>query len=114
VTFCLNAVLITHTESTKRKLKRWNSAEVPPLYGPAIQWRRIKSKNTYSVEFIIEGNSYTLLLGYKTAKNMKLMKINQHNREEIAEFSPVEQPLETFDGKLVAFPRKEKLILPES
>jgi len=38
---------------------------------------------------------------------MKLMKINQHNREEIAEFSPVEQPLETFDGKLVAFPRKK-------
>ena len=55
----------------------------------------------------------TPLLGYNTAKKIKLMKINEQNIEKVATVSPVEQHPDTFDGKLGALPGKVHLQVDE-
>ena len=89
---------------TTRKLKMWNHIEAAPLGICHTVVKNPKNKKTYSIEFVVVRDNYTPLLGYKTAKKMKLMNI-----EKVATVSPVEQHPDTFDGKLGALPGKVHL-----
>ena len=99
---------------TIRKLKMWNNTEAAPLGICHTVVKNPKNKKTYSIEFVVVSDNYTPLLGYKTAKKMKLMKINEQNIEKVATVSPVEQQPDTFDGKLGALPGKVLLQVDET
>ena len=68
----------------------------------------------YSIEFVVVSDNYTPLLGYKTAKKMTLMRINEQHIEKGATVSPVEQHPDTFDGKLGALQGKVHLQVDET
>ena len=59
-------------------------------------------------------DNYTQLPGFKTAKKMKLMKINEQNIEKVATVSPVEQHPDPFDGKFGALPGKVYIQVDET
>ena len=72
------------------------------------------NKKTYSVDFVVVSDIYIPLLEYKTAKKMKLVKINEQHIEKVATVSPVEQHPDMFDGKLGALPGKVHLQVDET
>ena len=92
-------------KSTIRKLKKWNNTVFFPLGICCTVVKNSKNKKTYSIEFVVVRYNYTLLV-YKTAKNIILIKINEHNIEKVTTVSPIEQHPDTFDGKLGALPGK--------
>ena len=99
---------------TTRKLKMWNNTEAAPLGICHTVVKNPKNKKTYSIEFVVVSDNYKPLLGYKTAKKLQLMKINEQNIEKVATVSPVEQHPDTFDGKLGALPGKVLLQVDET
>ena len=90
---------------TIHKLKKWNNTVAFPLGICRTVVKNSNNKNTYSIEFVVVRDNYTLL-GYKTAKNSILIKINEHNIEKFTTVSPIAQHPDTFDGKLGALPRR--------
>ena len=98
---------------TTRKLKMWNNTKAT-LWICHTVVKNTKNKKTYSIEFGAVSDNYTPLLGYKTAKKMTLMKINEQNIEKVATVSPVEQHPDTFDGRLGALPGKVHLQVDET
>ena len=103
-----------NTKPTTRKLKMWNNTGTAPLGICHTVVKNPKNKKTYSIEFVVVSDNYTPLLGYKAAKMMKLMNINEQNIEKVATVSPVEQHLDTFDDKLGALPGKVHLKVDET
>ena len=110
----LPASYADNTKPTTRKLKMWNSKKAAPLGICHTVVKNPKNKKTYSIEFVVLSDNYTPLLGYKTAKMMKLMKINEQNIEKVATVSLVEQHPGTLDGKLGALPGKVHLKVDET
>ena len=109
-----DASIHTLSNDSERKLKMWNNTEAASLGICHTEVKNPKNKKTYSIEFVVVSDNYTPLLGYKTAKKMKLMKINEQNIEKVATVSPVEQHPDTFDGKLGALPGKVLLQVDET
>ena len=50
-----------------------------------------KNNKVYEVDFLVVSDGYTPLLGYKTARKMKLFKITDKNIEQVASVTPVEE-----------------------
>ena len=99
---------------TTRNLRMWTNTEAAPLGICHTVVKNPNHKKTYSIEFVVVSDNYTPLLGYKTAKKMKLMKINKQDIEKVATVSPVEQHPDTFDGRLGALPGKVHLQVDET
>ena len=89
----------------------WNTTVATSLGICRAMVTNPKDNKVYKVDFLVVSDGYTPLLGYKTARNMKLLKINDKNIEQVASVTPVEESTgaEAFDGKLGALPGKVHL-----